>query len=104
MRLGLSTLCRFIPAWAFETQGQTLLAVESINAFVIIPPALPLEHNLSPEIAIVDPGFGDLPDTKTQRTLVWRYRTVAERAGANRITPPLSEQESRMSVRRRWLS
>ncbi|KLG23252.1 hypothetical protein YA52_00370 [Enterobacter roggenkampii] len=82
MKLGLSALCRFIPAWAFETQGQTLLVVESINAFVIIPPALPPEHNLNPAIAIVDPGFGDLSDTKTQRTLVWRYRTVAERAAA----------------------
>ncbi len=64
LRLGLSPLCRFISAWAFETQGQTLLAIESVNEFMIIPPALPPEHDVNPAIAIVDPGFGDLPDTK----------------------------------------
>ncbi|GAJ68515.1 putative phosphatase [Edwardsiella piscicida] len=41
LRQRLSTLCRFIAAWAFETQGQALLTVESINAFVIIPPSPP---------------------------------------------------------------
>nr|WP_244999866.1 hypothetical protein [Enterobacter mori] len=64
MGLGLSKLCQFIPAWAFEMQGHTLLAVESINAFVIIPPALPPEHDVNPAIALVDTGFSDLPDTQ----------------------------------------
>lgn len=65
MKLRLSTLCRIIPAWVFETRKQTLLAVESINAFVIISPDLPPEHDVNPVIAIVDPGFGALPDTKS---------------------------------------
>lgn len=64
LRLGLSALCRFIPAWAFETQGQLLLAVESVNAFMILPPALPPEHDVNSAVAIVDPGFGDLSDTE----------------------------------------
>ena len=83
LRLGLSPLCRFISAWAFETQGQTLLAIESVNEFMIIPPALPPEHDVNPAIAIVDPGFGDLPDTKAERAVVCRHRTVAERAAAD---------------------
>lgn len=83
LRLGLSALCRFIPAWAFEMQGQPLLAVESVNAFMIIPPALPPEHDVNPAVAIVSPGFGDLPDTEAQRTVVCCYRTVAERAAAD---------------------
>ncbi|VEB95344.1 Uncharacterised protein [Cedecea lapagei] len=60
LRLGLSPLCRFISTWAFETQGQTLLAIESVNTFMIIPPALPPEHDVNSAVAIVDPGFGDL--------------------------------------------
>lgn len=47
MRLGVLKLCQFISAWAFEMQGHTLLAVESINAFVIIPPALPPVHDVN---------------------------------------------------------
>lgn len=47
-----------------ETQGQTLLAVEPVNAFMIIPPALPPEHDVNPAVTIVDPGFGDLSDTE----------------------------------------
>jgi hypothetical protein len=62
LRLRLSPLGRFIPAWPFETQGQPLLAVEPVNAFVIIAPALPPEHHVNPAVAIMDPGFGDLPD------------------------------------------
>lgn len=61
--LGLSPLCRFISAWAFEAQGQTLLAIEPVNTFMIIPPAFPPEHDVNPAVAIVDPGLGDLPDT-----------------------------------------
>lgn len=83
LKLGLSALCRIIPACAFETQGQPLLAVESVNAFVIISPALPPEHDVNPAVAIVNPGFGDLPDTKPQRTVVCCYRTVVERAAAD---------------------
>ncbi len=43
---------------------QPLLAVESVNAFMIIPP----EHHVNPAVGIVTPGFGDLPDTQAQRT------------------------------------
>lgn len=69
LSLGLSALCLFIPAWAFETQGQPLLAVESENAFMIFPPALPPEHEVNPAVAIVNPGFGDLPDTECRLLL-----------------------------------
>ena len=58
---------------------QPLLAVESVNAFMIIPP----EHHVNPAVGIVTPGFGDLPDTQAQRTVVCFYRTVAERAAAD---------------------
>lgn len=64
LRLGLSELRRCIPTWAFEIQGQTLLAVEKINAFVIIPPALPPEHDVYPARTTVNPCFDDYPDTK----------------------------------------
>lgn len=37
LRLRLSPLRRFVPPRAFETQGQTLFAIEPVNAFVIIP-------------------------------------------------------------------
>jgi hypothetical protein len=83
LRLGLSPLCRFISTWAFETQGQTLLAIESVNAFMIILLALPPEHDVNPAEAIVDPGFSDLPDTKAERAVVCRHRAVAERAAAD---------------------
>ena len=74
---------RFIPTRTLETQGQPLLAIEPVNAFMIIAPALPPEHNVNPAVAIVDPGFGDLPDTKAERAVVCRHRTVAERAAAD---------------------
>lgn len=68
LRLRLSALCQYIPTWAFafETQGQRLLAVESVNTFMIIPPALTPEHDVPPAEAIVNPGFGKLPDTEVQ--------------------------------------
>ena len=53
--------------------------VESVNAIVIIPP----EHDVNPAVAIVNPGFGVLPDTEAQRTVVYCYRTVAERSAAD---------------------
>ena len=58
---------------------QPLLAVESVNAFMIIPP----ERHVNPAVGIVTPGFGDLPDTQAQRTVVCFYRTVAERAAVD---------------------
>ena len=62
---------------------QPLLAVESVNAFMIIPPVLPPEYDVNPAVAIVNPGFGDLPDTEAQRTVVCCYRTVVERGAAD---------------------
>lgn len=47
--LGLSPLCRFIAMGTFEA----LLAVESVNAFMVIPLALPPEHDVNPAVAIV---------------------------------------------------
>lgn len=64
LRLGLQPLCRFVPAWAFETQGQTLLAVESVDVFVIIAPALPTLYDVNSAVAIMDPSLGDLPDSQ----------------------------------------
>lgn len=74
LRLGLSPLCRFIPAWAFETQGQALFAVEPVNAFMIIPPALPPEHDVNPAVTIVDPGFDDFTDAQSQCAVVGGHR------------------------------
>lgn len=64
MRLGSSALCRFVTTWTFETQGQTLLTLESIDAFMVIPSAFTPEHDVNSVVAIVDPGFADLPDTQ----------------------------------------
>jgi hypothetical protein len=64
LSLSLSPLCRFVTTWTFETQGQTLLAVESIDAFMVIPPAFTSEHDVNSAVVIVDPGFADLPDTQ----------------------------------------
>jgi len=50
LRLGLSALCRFIAMGTFETQGQALLAVETVNAFMVIPPALPPEQDVNPPV------------------------------------------------------
>ncbi|GKK22470.1 hypothetical protein NUKP38_47710 [Klebsiella variicola] len=50
---------------------------------MIFPPALPPEHEVNPAVAIVNPGFGDLPDTEAQRTVACCYRTVAEIAAAD---------------------
>ncbi|MBB6117969.1 hypothetical protein F4826_004949 [Rahnella inusitata] len=41
LRLRLSALGRFIAAWPFEAQRQTLLTVEVVDSFVIIGPSLP---------------------------------------------------------------
>lgn len=64
LRPGLSALCRFVTTCTFETQGQTLLAVESTDAFMVIPPALTPEHDVNSAVAIVDPGFAVLPDAQ----------------------------------------
>lgn len=83
LRLRLSPLRRFVPAQAFESQGQPLLAVEPVNALMIIPPAIPPEHDVNPAITIVDPSFGDFPDTQAQYAVICRHRTVAERNAAD---------------------
>jgi len=38
--------------------------LKSINTFVVISPALSPENGVNPAIATIEPGFGDLPDTK----------------------------------------
>lgn len=79
----MSPLRRFVPPQAFETQGQTLFAIEPVNAFVIIPPAPPPEHDVNSAVAIMNPGFGDFPDSQAECTVVCRHRAVAERAAAD---------------------
>lgn len=66
LRLRLSPLSRFI----FQRQGQTLLTAESINAFVIIPPALPFQQDMHPAVTIVNTGFNDFLYAQAQRTVV----------------------------------
>jgi len=50
--------------WTFETQGQPLLAVESTDAFMVTPPAFKSEHDVNSAVAMVYPGFADLPDAQ----------------------------------------
>lgn len=83
LRLGLPTLGRFIPAWAFEMQGQALFAVEPENAFMIITPALPPKHDVSPAVTTVDPGFGDPTNAQLQCAAIDGHRTIAKRTAAD---------------------
>jgi len=64
LRMGLSALCRFVTTWTFETQAQPLFAVESTDAFMVIPPAFTPEHDVNFGVAIVAPDFADLPDAQ----------------------------------------
>ena len=83
LRLWLSPLCRFIAMGTFETQGQALLAVETVNAFMVIPPALPPEQDVNPPITVMHAGFRDLTDTQAQCTVIGRHRAVTERTAAD---------------------
>ncbi len=83
LRLLLAALCRLIATGTFETQGQALLAVETVNAIMVIPPALPPEQDVNPPVTLMHAGFRDLADTQAQRTVIGRHRTVAERAAAD---------------------
>lgn len=62
LRLRLPALGRFIAAWPFEAQRQTLLTVEAVDSFVIIAPAFPPEHHVYPAVPVMNPGFGYLTD------------------------------------------
>lgn len=83
LRLRLSPLCRFIAMGAFEMQGQALLAVETVNAFMVIPPALPHEQDVNPPVTVMYAGFRDIADTQAQRTVIGRHRAVTERTAAD---------------------
>lgn len=83
LRLWLSPLCRFIAVGTFETQGQALLAVETVNAFMVIPPALPPEQDVNPPVTVMHAGFRDLADTQAQRTVIGRHRAATERTAAD---------------------
>lgn len=65
LRVGLSTLRRFIPTWIFEAHGLPMFTVKSISAFMILPQALTPEHYAKFTLATVVPGFGVHSDTKT---------------------------------------
>ncbi|KTS94315.1 hypothetical protein RSA36_19865 [Pantoea stewartii] len=64
LRPGFSALCRFVTTRTFETQGQPLLAVESKDVFMVTPPAFKPEHDVNSAVAMVYPGFADLPDAQ----------------------------------------
>lgn len=72
-----------VTAWAFEAKGQTLLAVESTDAFMVIPPAFTPEHDVNSAVAIIALGFADLPDAQVWRTVVCRHRKIPERAATD---------------------
>jgi len=65
---------------AFETEGQALLAVEAVNAFMVISPVLPTEQDVNPPVTVMRAGFRDLADTQAQRTVIGRHRAVTERS------------------------
>ena len=82
LRLRLPALGRFIAAWPFEGQRQTLFTVEAVDAFVIVAPALMSEHHVYAAVTVMHPGFGDLADAQAQRTVIGSNRTIPERAAA----------------------
>lgn len=55
---------------------QPQLAVEPVNALMIIPPALPPEHDVNSAVILVDPGFGDFPDSQAQGAFICRNGAV----------------------------
>jgi len=57
--------------------------VETVNAFMVVPPALPSEQDVNPPVTVMHAGFRDLADTQAQRTVTGRHRTVAERTAAD---------------------
>lgn len=59
-----------------EMQGQALLAVETVNEFMVIPSALPPEQDVNPPVTVMRTGFRDLVDTQAQRTVIGRHRAV----------------------------
>ncbi len=67
----------------FETQGQALLAVETVNAFMVIPSALPPEQDVNPPVTVMHARFRDLADTQAQRTVIGHHRAVTERTAAD---------------------
>lgn len=83
LSLGLAALCRLIATGTSETQGQALLAVETVNAFMVIPPALPSEQGVNPPVTVMCAGFRNLADTQAQRTVIGRHRAVTERPAAD---------------------
>lgn len=62
LRLRLPALGRFIAAWPFEAQRQTLLKVEAVDSFMIIAPAFPPERHVYPAVPVMAPGSGYLTD------------------------------------------
>ncbi|BDH47322.1 hypothetical protein TUM12370_33660 [Salmonella enterica subsp. enterica serovar Choleraesuis] len=68
---------------SFETQGQSLFTVKTVNAFMVILPALPPEQNVNPPVSVMHAGFRDLTDTQAQRTVISRHGAIAKRAATN---------------------
>ncbi|BBP12739.1 hypothetical protein ECZU18_29900 [Escherichia coli] len=50
---------------------------------MIIAPAFPFQHDVDSAVAIVDTGFGYLPDAQSQCAVVCRNGAVPERTAAD---------------------
>ncbi len=61
---------KYVTAWPFEAQRQTLFTVEAVYPFVIIAPALRPEHHVYPAISVVNSRFGDLTDSQAQCAVI----------------------------------
>jgi hypothetical protein len=73
LRLRLAQLHCFVAPWAFVAQTQPHLAVEPIDAFVVVFEALTSQEHVYTSVAVVHPGLRDLTDATGEQLAVLGY-------------------------------
>ena len=89
------------PPWAARADRQSFFAVKSVHAFVVQAPALPLQQDVEPPVAIAYPRLGQLLQSHPQRQLRIAARLVSvgspSEAGCP-ACPPLGDRIDLLEV------